>query len=211
MKGVINTANSLVGSSMLAMPFVLSKCGIILGALVIIFCGLLCETSCHLLCVVTKASRRGSYEELGRAVFGNPGKRIVQVAMCICMLNAMVVWFVVLGTILPRFAAEYGLVEAPTPEARVQVLIVVAAVVVFPISLLKNVMGAIAMLSQISMAFYTCFALWTISLGGGAFAEMRWIKHVPWWEWGGPWHLPPYCLRGAHCSDAILSHLSEHA
>ena len=42
-KGVINTANSLVGSSMLAMPFVLSKCGIILGSLLIITCGLLCE------------------------------------------------------------------------------------------------------------------------------------------------------------------------
>jgi hypothetical protein len=51
--------------------------------------------------------------------------------------------------------------------------------------LLKNVMGAIAILSQISMAFYTCFALWTVSIGGSAFAEMRWIKHVPWWEWGG--------------------------
>ena len=185
MKGVINTANSLVGSSMLAMPFVLSKCGIILGFVVIIVCGLLCETSCHLLCVVTKASQRGSYEELGRAVFGSLGKRAVQLAMCLCMVNCMVVWFVVLGTILPRLAAEYGFIEAAGPEARMNVLFVVAACVVFPISLLKNVMGAIAMLSQISMAFYSCFALWTISLGGGAFAEMRWIKHVPWWDWEG--------------------------
>ena len=118
-------------------------------------------------------------------MFGGPGKRVVQVAMCICMVNAMVVWFVVLGTILPRLAAEYGFIEAATPEARMQVLTLVAACVVFPISLLKNVMGAIAILSQISMAFYTCFALWTVSLGGSAFAEMRWIKHVPWWEWGG--------------------------
>jgi amino acid permease len=185
MKGVMNTANSLVGSSMLAMPFVLSKCGIILGFVVIIVCGLLCETSCHLLCVVTKASQRGSYEELGRAVFGSLGKRAVQLAMCLCMVNCMVVWFVVLGTILPRLAAEYGFIEAAGPEARMNVLFVVAACVVFPISLLKNVMGAIAMLSQISMAFYSCFALWTISLGGGAFAEMRWIKHVPWWDWEG--------------------------
>ena len=184
-KGVINTANSLVGSSMLAMPFVLSKCGIILGSLLIITCGLLCETSCHLLCVVTKASQRGSYEELGRAVFGAPGKRVVQVAMCMCMVNAMVVWFVVLGTILPRLAAEYGFIEEATPEARIHVLLAVASCVVFPISLLKNVMGAIALLSQISMAFYTCFSLWVISLGGGAFMEMRWIKHVPWWDWGG--------------------------
>ena len=185
MKGVVNTANSLVGSSMLAMPFVLSKCGLILGTVLIIVCGLLCETSCHLLCVVTKASQRGSYEELGRAVFGGPGKRVVQVAMCMCMVNAMVVWFVVLGTILPRLAAEYGFIEAATPEARMQVLAVVAACVVFPISLLKNVMGAIALLSQISMAFYAAFALWTVSLGGSAFVEMRWIKHVPWWDWEG--------------------------
>ena len=92
MPGVINTANSLVGSSMLAMPFVLSKCGIILGCLLILCCGLICETSCHLLVVVTKASQRGSFEELGRAVFGASGKRVVQLAMSMCMINACIVW-----------------------------------------------------------------------------------------------------------------------
>ena len=44
--GVINTANSLVGTSMLAMPFVLSKCGVVLGPLLILFCGLACHLAC---------------------------------------------------------------------------------------------------------------------------------------------------------------------
>ena len=111
-------------------------------------------------------------------MFGSAGKRVVQTAMSLCMVNACIVWFVVLGNILPRLAAEYGFIEAETPAARQYILVGIATFVVFPISLLKNVMGAIAILSQISMGFYTMFALWVISLGGSAFVEMRWVKHV---------------------------------
>ena len=157
--GALNTANSLVGSSMLAMPYVLCKCGIVLGPLLILACGLFCTLSCRLLLVVTKASQRESYEALGLAVLGGAGKRAVQLAMCICMLNCMTVWFVVLGNILPRLAARYGLIEAETPEARDKLLLVLATTVIFPVSLLRSVMGAIARLSQISITFYTLFAL----------------------------------------------------
>ena len=55
--GVMNTANSLVGSGMLAMPFIVMKCGVILGPLLFLLCACVCEKACHMLVVLAKASQ----------------------------------------------------------------------------------------------------------------------------------------------------------
>ena len=183
--GAINTANSLVGSGMLAMPFVMMKCGIVLGPLLFLFCAWVCETACHLLAILAKSSQRESYEDLGKAVLGSYGRRMSQLAMGVSMGNGMVVWFVVLGDIFPRLANKYGLIEEVNPLTRAVILFSLAVGVVFPVSLLKNVMGSIAVLSKISLSFYIAFTLWIVKQGLGTVITMQWTAYVPWFRPSG--------------------------
>jgi amino acid permease len=183
--GVLNTANSLVGSGMLAMPFIIMNCGIILGPLLFLYCAWACEKACHLLVVLARSSQRESYEDIGKAVLGVPGRRASQCAMAVSMTNGMIVWMVVLGDIFPRLALKYNLIEEVSPAARASILIVLAATVIFPVSLLKNVMGSIAVLSQVSMGFYCVFALWIMSQGISEVIAMDWVHYVPWFRVAG--------------------------
>ena len=48
-KLIITTANSIIGVSILAMPFCFSKCGVLLAPLMIVACSLLVKLCCHLL------------------------------------------------------------------------------------------------------------------------------------------------------------------
>lgn len=56
------------------MPYVLGKCGIILGLALIVACGLLCKTACHSLVLSTKRAAVDSYEALCETTFGTPGR-----------------------------------------------------------------------------------------------------------------------------------------
>jgi amino acid permease len=170
---------------MLSMPFILMKCGILLGPMLFILCGWACEKACHILVVMAKASVRESSEEIGKAVLGSYGQRASELAMALSMANGMVVWFVVLGDIFPRLASKYGLVDEVTPTNRIVIMVALAGTVIFPVSLLRNVMGSIAALSKVSMTFYACFAAWIIARGIGTVIEMEWVAYVPWFQPSG--------------------------
>ena len=90
----ITTANSIIGVSILAMPFCFKQCGILLALLMIILCGYLVKMACHLLIKSSRLSECRTYEFLAQYTFGSAGKLAVEVSMmgfmmgtCIGMFN----------------------------------------------------------------------------------------------------------------------------
>lgn len=62
---VLNLANSIMGVSVLAMPYCFMRCGIFLGTVLLLLSTYLTTVSCELLMRAAIASKRKSYEFLG--------------------------------------------------------------------------------------------------------------------------------------------------
>ena len=188
---VVNSVNSMVGVGVLAVPFVMMRCGILLGCLLVAFCGWVCVEACDILVLAARSTGKKSYEEVAGAALGARGKLACQIFFIWAMCSACVAWFVVLGDMLPRIAWSFGLVGgADDPGVRVMSMTLIAAVGVLPLSLLNDVMGSIAKLSSISLAFYLLFTLWVVVECLPAFFTMQWAARVTWWAPSGL----PACL-----------------
>ena len=64
-RSVITLANSIIGVSILAMPFCFKQCGIVLATIMIILSGIVVKVSCHFMIKAALIARRRNYELLG--------------------------------------------------------------------------------------------------------------------------------------------------
>ena len=58
---IVNLINSVIGVGILAMPFCMSQCGLILGTIVLLFCGFITLQSCLMLISSAKAKNKTRY------------------------------------------------------------------------------------------------------------------------------------------------------
>ena len=68
-RSVITLANSIIGVSILAMPFCFKQCGIVLAILMIFLSGIVVKLSCHFMVKSALIARRRNYELLGMYQF----------------------------------------------------------------------------------------------------------------------------------------------
>ena len=61
---IVNLINSVIGVGILAMPFCMSQCGLILGTIVLLFCGFITLQSCLMLISSAKAKNKTRYDNL---------------------------------------------------------------------------------------------------------------------------------------------------
>uniref|UniRef100_A0A914W1G6 Amino acid transporter transmembrane domain-containing protein n=1 Tax=Plectus sambesii TaxID=2011161 RepID=A0A914W1G6_9BILA len=200
---IVNLSNSIIGVSILAMPFCLQQCGVLLGLLLLMGCSLLTRFTCHLLMKGAYLARRRSYEALALHAFGPTGKRFVELAMILFIMSTLCAFFVVIGDLGPHVVADYLELDAPTERMRILVILAVAMFFILPLSLLRNV-DSLSAISSMAILFYGIFVIRLLAECLPQFMTMQWIYEVNWWRTEGVLQSLPIFGMALSCQTQLF-------
>lgn len=153
----VNLGNSIIGVSILAMPYCFVQSGILLSILLIVFSGFLTRLSCHLLLKSAFLSKRRSFELLVQDVLGPVGRFFVEVGLIGFLLGTCVAYFIMIGDLAPKILTDIIDVRFSN-EWRTITIIAISILVALPLSLLKKV-DSLTSLSILSLILYSSLIL----------------------------------------------------
>ncbi|XP_054155907.1 putative sodium-coupled neutral amino acid transporter 10 [Oppia nitens] len=157
----LNLVNSVIGVSLLSMPFCFRKCGIILSIVLIVLSSLVNRFSCYLLLKSSVLAKRRNYELLAFHTYGSAGKLLVEVCVLGFLLGTCIAYFVVIGDIGPRLVSQA--LDIPNgPQLRAVVMTLLGMFVALPLALLRRV-DSLTSFSMLSLGLYIFLVLKMLS------------------------------------------------
>ncbi|VIO95145.1 Transmembrane amino acid transporter protein [Brugia malayi] len=200
---VFNLANCIVGVSMLAMPYCLQQCGILLGTILIGICSLLTKITCHLLYQGALLTRRRSYESMASHAFGSNGKRLVELLMILFLMSCVISFMVVIGDIGPHVLADYLELQAPTQRLRILVMVVIFLFVILPLSLFRSV-TSLSKINSVTVFFYGLFVLRMLVECIPRIFNCNWSTDIRWWRQEGLLTSLPIISMALSCQTQLF-------
>ncbi|XP_070580446.1 putative sodium-coupled neutral amino acid transporter 10 isoform X5 [Ptychodera flava] len=180
---VFTISNSMGGPSILAIPFCLKECGLILGLLLLLVSAYLTRISCNLLLKTAKQARRTSYEYLALHSFGSFGKLAVETSIIGLLMGTCIAFYVIIGDLGPSIVSKWFSVEN-TWSLRTVMLMLTAVFVVLPLGLLRKV-EQLSSISALSFSFYTVLIAQIILISFPTLLSFSWVSHASYWRTEG--------------------------
>lgn len=153
----VNLGNSIIGVSILAMPYCFVQSGVLLSIMLIVLSGFLTRLSCHFLLKSAFLSRRRSFELMVQDVLGSTGRFLVEIGLIGFLLGTCVAYFIMIGDLAPKILTELTGIKYDQ-NLRMITVILLSLFVALPLSLLKKV-DSLTSLSVLSMILYSCLIL----------------------------------------------------
>jgi len=96
---IFNLSSTIVGGGVLSLPLAFSKCGVVLGSILMIVAAVVTERSLYLLCLCARQTGATSYGEVGKAAFGIYMEYFISLLIFVFLMFVLVGYMVLLKDI----------------------------------------------------------------------------------------------------------------
>ncbi|XP_043789609.1 putative sodium-coupled neutral amino acid transporter 10 [Apis laboriosa] len=201
MSHIMTLANSIIGVSVLAMPYCFKQCGIVLAIVVLILSSILSRLACYFLIKSAVMSRRRNFELLAFHAFGHMGKFLVELFIIGFLVGTCIAFFVVMGDLGPQIVRK--VIDKNPEDIRTSLLVATSIFIVLPLGLLRNI-DSLTTLSTATIIFYLCLILKIITESVQHIFAGDWYEHVYYWKPSGILQCVPIFSMALFCQTQLF-------